>query len=107
MTTNKEFLWGKSDTEDIVDGVNLNERQRTVWDKGWADGQEYMRQMHVQNGYAARGLRVPGMFPSAQERESFLEQADLGQDPYSEEEDEIYMKAFTNACLAGYPESNA
>lgn len=103
MATNREMFRVNNDSEDIVGSVNLNERERKVWDKGWADGQEYMRQIHVRNGYAARGMRVPGTFPSELEREKFLEHADSDLDPYSEKEDEICIEAFNNACLAGHP----
>lgn len=104
MATNRDmFKNNPDDISPLVESINLTEREKKVWDKGWVDGQEYMRQIHVQNGYAARGIRVPSSFPGSIERGKFLELADSGSGPFSPEEDEIYIEAFTNACLAGYP----
>lgn len=87
--------------------MDLTANERVVWDKGWQDGVEYMRQIYVQNGYSARNIRVSGCLPSEQERHTFWEQAEVRLGPFTDKENEIYDVAFNNACLGGYPPRDA
>lgn len=107
MSVSRELLRRDGEAEGVTSELRLTERGRQVWDKGRRDGEEYMRQIYVREGYKARGARVQDTVPGRQDRERFLEQADQELGELSAEDDNIYTLSFNNACLAGYPPQDA
>lgn len=94
--------------EGAVDGaVELHsERERVIWDRAQADAQEFLRGVSVRQGYASRGVHVPGLVPTLDEVTVFFRQAKIAMGPFTIPEADLYAQSFRLGCQTGYPFGN-
>ncbi|MBP9686573.1 MAG: hypothetical protein KBD66_02110 [Candidatus Doudnabacteria bacterium] len=83
------------------------ERERVVWRRGEEDSREFMRGLSVRQGYTARGVKVPPVTATPAEELHFYQKAWLKIGPLTSAEDALYLRAFRNTCLEGYPHKDS
>lgn len=95
--------------DESVDGaVELHTpRERDIWDRAYADAQEFLRGVSVRQGYASRGVHVPGLVPTLDEMTVFFRQAKIAMGPFTIPEADLYARSFRLGCQTGYPFGNS